>query len=162
MGVLYGQRTARFAHFTVAIIVLPRGLFLMWWINLSPLHWFSKWSPNTRTSTKRKICRKHRCCPWECAGESEAVDFASFTKTWPFADVAEVDDYQLLLVWIGLSGHQRHVVSTVRRYMPHSSCHIRYSAWAIWGHGHLTWRWCELATENVRFDPVRLFLVGFS
>ncbi|KAJ8940744.1 hypothetical protein NQ318_005495 [Aromia moschata] len=37
MGVLFGQLSARFAHFTVAIIVLPKGLFVVWWINLSPL-----------------------------------------------------------------------------------------------------------------------------
>lgn len=36
-------------------------------------------------------------------------------------------------------------------------CHILHSAQAIWRHGHLKWNWCELNTEIMRFDPVRLF-----
>lgn len=33
-----------------------------------------------------QIGREHRCCPWECAGDSEAVDFSPCARTQPFAD----------------------------------------------------------------------------
>lgn len=108
---------------------------------------------------------KQNCRVWDDANPHEIEKCPMRLKKSLFSvDFAlEDDNYQLLQAWIGWFRHQRHAVSTVWCYESHSSCHVGYSARAIWGHGNAcTWRACGLATEIVRFDSVGLFLVGLS
>lgn len=67
---------------------------------------------------------------------------------------------QLLSAWNCWYGSWRHVVSTGRCHLPHSQRYNAVIANEIRREDYLAPRWCELATEIMRFDAVGIFLWG--
>ena len=60
--------------------------------------------------------------------------------------------------WKG--GYWQHLVSTGRRYVPHSRSYIRCFAPCFWRYYYQPQSWCRLATSELRFDTVGLLFVG--
>ena len=80
----------------------------------------------------RKWARGGRCSQWRSL---------SFHKNWR-------------------GGYWQHLVSTGRRYVPHSQSYCRCFATCFWRSHYQPQSWCCLATSELRFDTVELLLVG--
>ena len=61
--------------------------------------------------------------------------------------------------WRG--GYWQHLVSTGRRYVPHSRSYTRCFAPCFWRSPYQQQSWCRLATSELRFDTVGLLFVGY-
>ena len=61
------------------------------------------------------------------------ISMKAYKKLWEWFDSTRRFEYSLLIS----DRHQRQV-PTEGRYVAHISCHMRYSAQVIWGHGHHT------------------------
>ena len=57
-------------------------------------------------------------------------------------------------------GYWQHLVSTRRRYVPHSQSSARCFALCFWRSFYQPQSWCHLATSELRFDTVGLLFVG--
>ena len=76
--------------------------------------------------------------------------------------------------WRSLSGHVerifvhknwrercwQHLVSTGRRYVPHSRSYTRYFMQCFWRLIYQQQSWCRLATSELRLETVELLFVG--
>ena len=60
--------------------------------------------------------------------------------------------------WRG--GYWQNLVSTGRRYVPHSRSYTRCFAHCFWRSHYQLQSWCRLATSELRFDTVELLFVG--
>ena len=56
----------------------------------------------------------------------------------------------------------QHLVSTVRRYVPHSRSYTRCFVSCFWRSHYQPQSWCRLATSELRFDSVDLLFVACS
>ena len=57
-------------------------------------------------------------------------------------------------------GYCQHLVSTGRRYVPHSRSYTRCFAPCFWRSHYQLQSWCRLTTSELRFDTVGLLFVG--
>ena len=58
-------------------------------------------------------------------------------------------------------GYWQHLFSTGRCYVPHSRSFTRCFAPCFWRSHYWSQSWCHLATSELRFDTIRLLLVGW-
>ena len=58
-------------------------------------------------------------------------------------------------------GYWQHLVSTGRRYLPHSRSYTRCFVSCFWRSHYQPQSWCRLATSKLRFDTVGLLFVGW-
>ena len=57
-------------------------------------------------------------------------------------------------------GYWQHLISTGRRYVPHSPIYTRCFAICFWRSYYPPQSWCRLATSKLRFNTVGLLFVG--
>ena len=112
---------------------------------IARIHWKAD-APKTSHCLVRILVQKH--------------NWAIFLRKW-----ARRDRYSQ---WRSLSGHVeqnwrggywQHLVSTGRRYVPHSRSYTRYFAPCFWILHYRQQSWCRLVTSELRFDTVGLLFV---
>ena len=86
----------------------------------------------------------------------------SHCLVWIASKVSKERPLQSMAIVIGScwTNFWQHLVSTGRRYVPHSRSYTRYLAPCFWRSHYQPQSWCRLANSELRFDTVGLVFVG--